>query len=564
MKNIFQFRTIRAKILLGFSVALGLLLILGGYNYYSINKINRNTTNLANEQVPLLLADNQLAFNMAQRVAAARGYVLFGEQEYRDLFDKYTEESALIQEEMLEQNYSEGTNDLIEKSLEWRDFITTQVFAEYDNGNEELALRNLNKTTSFGREIMNGFDELSENRKVIFDDTTNHMLEDGRSTLMMSFIVTILVILVSVVAALLTSRSITMPIKTVMERMNLIARGDLTQEPLVTRAQDETGQLFEATNDMNDNMLSLLAQIRRVSEMVSSQSEELTQSSNEVTLGSEQIAATMQELAAGAESEASHASDLASNMELFTTKANETSENGRSIQHNSTEVLNMTTEGHQLMTKSTEQMNTIHEIMHDAVEKVRNLDAQSQEISKLVAVIQGISEQTNLLALNAAIEAARAGEHGKGFAVVADEVRKLAEGVSESVTDITNIVDNIQLESDNVTTSLETGYQEVEQGTNQIMETGETFNEITTAVEGVVDSIQVMADHLADITGETERMGKAVQEIAAISEESAAGIEQTSASSQEMSSSMIDVTASSNDLAKLAEELNGLVQEFKI
>src|SRR5699024_4194813 len=132
----------------------------------------------------------------------------------------------------------------------------------------------------------------------------------------------------------------------------------------------------------------------------------------------------------------------------------------------------------------------------DAVQKVQGLDAQSQEISKLVSVIQDSAEQTNLLALNAAIEAARAGEHGKGFAVVADEVRKLAEQVSVSVTDITTIVTSIQNESSMVTESLEGGYKEVEQGTTQIEATGEKFNGINTSITNMVKDIQSISDNL--------------------------------------------------------------------
>ena len=128
----------------------------------------------------------------------------------------------------------------------------------------------------------------------------------------------------------------------------------------------------------------------------------------------------------------------------------------------------LTKEGKDLMNTSTEQMTSIHFIVKDAVQKVDGLSKQTQNISKIVAVIQEIAAQTNLLALNAAIEAARAGEHGKGFAVVADEVRKLAEQVAVSVDDITEIVQKVQLDAKTVTASLENGYGEVEKGTTQI------------------------------------------------------------------------------------------------
>ena len=215
---------------------------------------------------------------------------------------------------------------------------------------------------------------------------------------------------------------------------------------------------------------------------ITSQSEELTQSANEVNAGSQQIASTMQELAAGTESEARTASELASIMGVFSTSVQEANSNGELIQKSSNDVFQMTSEGSRLMESSDKQMAKIDQIVQDAVHKVQGLDVKSQEISKLVSVIQEIAAQTNLLALNAAIEAARAGEHGRGFAVVADEVRKLAEQVSTSVADITDIVDGIQSETSLVTESLQDGYKEVKQGTTEINTTRETFASISSAV----------------------------------------------------------------------------------
>lgn len=281
---------------------------------------------------------------------------------------------------------------------------------------------------------------------------------------MIAFVVVVL----GIIIASVTARMITTPLREVMDRMGSLAKGDLSQEPLQTKSKDEIGKLVYATNELSTSNRELLHEINRVAATIDEESNTLKQSASEVKSGSEQVATTMEDLSTGTESQANYTSELSTMVSSFIEKVQLTNENGERIRTGSDEVLQMTEEGSQLMKESTNQMRLIDGIVHEAVQKVEGLDKHSQEISALVSVIHDIAEQTNLLALNAAIEAARAGEHGKGFAVVADEVRKLAEQVSESVTDITNIVASIQSESGAVTTSLQDGYQQVASGTNQI------------------------------------------------------------------------------------------------
>lgn len=386
----------------------------------------------------------------------------------------------------------------------------------------------------------------------------------AESILKLTMIVIGVAIIIGVLVIWQYASSMAKPINRVVQAMERFAEGDLTQESMSIRSKDEIGKLANAMNQMQSKLKDMIHNIAQASDLITTSSKELSQSANEVNMGAEQVAITMNELASGAEGQAHHSNELTSLMERFTADLRETNQYGEHIHQSSFEVLGLTNEGSQLMTSSNSQMKKIDSIVQNAVEKVKNLDAQAQEISKLVVVIKDIANQTNLLALNAAIEAARAGEHGKGFAVVADEVRKLAEQVGYSVNDITTIVANIQQDFDVVTSSLEDGYQEVKDGTTQIKATSETFTTISDSINDVVESVQLISKNLSKVTDDGQKMNSAIQEIAAVAEESAAGVEQTTATTEQTSSSMEVMAGKSAQLSTLAIDLKTLVAQFKL
>ncbi|MDL4841855.1 methyl-accepting chemotaxis protein [Aquibacillus sp. LR5S19] len=408
---------------------------------------------------------------------------------------------------------------------------------------------------------------LNELRTLVLQQRTasiNEAEENQKFTLVILLVSMVISIIIGGLLVYLISRKVSKNLKEVVLVSNQIAVGNLAVNKINYDSKDEIGQIAFAMNKMTESLRSMIQNISAISDTVSSQSEELTQSANEVKLGSDQVASTMQELASGAESQANSAGELSEIMGTFADDVSDANDNGEQVYHSSNQVLGMTKQGSQLMETSISQMNKVDQIVKTAVEKVQGLDTKSQEISKLVSVIKDIADQTNLLALNAAIEAARAGEHGKGFAVVADEVRKLAEQVSLSVTDITTIVGNIKSESSLVTESLKDGYKEVEEGTSQIQSTGETFAEINSSVKDMADKIQTITGKLSTITSSSQEMNASIQEIASISEESAAGVEETSAASEQTSRSMQEVADNSSELSKLAEDLNELIKRFKL
>jgi methyl-accepting chemotaxis protein len=343
-----------------------------------------------------------------------------------------------------------------------------------------------------------------------------------------------------------------------------IANGNLNVDSINSNAKDEIGLLSKSIDTMKESLQAMIQEILSVSTHVTDKSADLTSTSSEVRAASQQVASTMQELSTGAEEQAHSSSVLAQMMEEYVTKINTTNESGTRVHKSSLAVLELTEKGNEAMNLSTSQMGKINEIMEVSVTKVKGLDEQTKQISTLVQVIREIADQTNLLALNAAIEAARAGEHGKGFAVVADEVRKLAEQVAHSVKDIREIVTSIQKESNDVAKSLQVGYKQVEEGTVQIERTGQTFKDINSAVRNMTGDIQDISTNLITIAESTTKMNQSVENIASVSEQAAAGIEQTSASVQETNGSMELIAGSAESLSELAEQLNTMISKFKL
>ncbi|WP_138420712.1 methyl-accepting chemotaxis protein [Aquibacillus sediminis] len=495
-------------------------------------------------------------------------YVRERNQSYIHEYDERSEQfetlEATIEEKMDTPEQQQLFDQISANDDEMNQIVEDSIIPAINRGTISTADKYVRQVNDLRSDTV---DLLEELRTIVNDERDTAVSQahlNQQLTLNVLIIAMLLTIIIGSLLVYFISRMVSRNINEVVEVSDQIAGGNLSFSSITYDANDEIGRLAQSVNRMGASLKGMVHQISEISETVSSQSEELSQSANEVKQGSEQIASTMQELASGSESQANHAGDLSSAMESFTAKMQEANANGDHIYQSSNQVLDMTNQGAKLMEKSADQMATIDNIVKEAVDKVKGLDTQSQEISKLVSVIKDIADQTNLLALNAAIEAARAGEHGKGFAVVADEVRKLAEQVGDSVTDITGIVTSIQTESNTVTNSLMSGYQEVEKGTSQMKTTGETFTKIDDAVKEMVTNIESVTANLATMSTSSQEMNQSIEEIASVSEQAAAGVEQTSASAQQTSSSMEEIVSSSDQLATLAEDLNGLIRQFKL
>ncbi|MEH7235320.1 methyl-accepting chemotaxis protein [Bacillus sp. JJ1562] len=557
-------KSIRTRLFASFFTIIVLCIGLAIYNYFAVSSMNQKTDDMVSEELTVLLEYDNLKYNIAQSIALARGYVLYGESTYRDDYAIFSVEYDLTSRQLTSMKIKE-VEGLLRETKQWRDMIDEYVFIPYESGNTEVAKHNLQTHIQpAARSLMDKVEKLSHDRERQIASTGKEVVNYGEMANIVGLAVGVLAVILGTIISIFTSEVIARPVKNVATRMKAISNGELHAEPIKTKLKDEIGQLVTAVNDMNVNISGMVKQMAVVSDNVTGQSEELTQYADEVMAGSQQIAVTMEELSRGAEDQASSSTILIEKMSDFSQEIMQVAVQGDGIKEHSQGMLALTNDGSSYMDTSIQQMNSIHEKMKQSHGMVVGLDNKTNEITKLVNVIQEIAGQTNLLALNAAIEAARAGEHGKGFAVVADEVRKLAEQVGKSVAEITVIVKDIQSESKQVVQSLDDGYQSVEEGTAQIQTTGKTFNELKQKIDDIGTRIEAMSNSLYGVLDDTREISGAIEGIATVAEESAAGVEEVSATAQQSSSSMEEVSKSAKQLEENAGELNTLIQRFKL
>lgn len=417
----------------------------------------------------------------------------------------------------------------------------------------------------------------------------------------------------SVFLANLIGRSLTNPILTLVNAATDVAAGDLSKDIEEDR-QDELGVLASSFNSMIRSMRNMISNISTSANQLSTSSVELNMAAEDISSSVEQSTATISQLAAGINEQNTSIENVA---DFLDTVKNTTKEMSDSVQDQAVktnqisgsidklsrsveEVSNSSVgvkasvdesrttakEGKLAVSQTIAEMERIRSIVINSTGRIEAFDEKNKQIGEITKVINDIADQTNLLALNAAIEAARAGEHGKGFAVVADEVRKLAERSAKASSEIAQLISAIQKESVETMVAMEEGSAEVEKGVALASQAGDALNRITDSVDSVSDHInQVVSlcEKMNDIAKEVdsnievvftlteksaEQTGRVVQatdqvasdisNVASISETNAAAAQEIAATSEEQSASIIKFTTAIERLAKMAQDFEVL------
>ncbi|MGC7871126.1 methyl-accepting chemotaxis protein [Desulfosporosinus sp. SYSU MS00001] len=370
--------------------------------------------------------------------------------------------------------------------------------------------------------------------------------------------------ILGIVLTMLLARNISRPLNKVTMIAQSVANGDLKVSIPEIKNRDEIGVLAQAVGDMVRSLREIIGEVLNQSESVAATSEELSAAAEEATTASEQVSNTLVQLTTGVSSQALSVKDTSVVIEQMSSSAQQVAANTEIVNQSSEKAAQAADVGSLQVENAVQKIIQIREVSVQTAEAVFHLGEQSKEIGQIVDVIQGISDQTNLLALNAAIEAARAGEHGRGFAVVADEVRKLAEQSSLSATQIASLIETIQRDTERVVEGMEKGKDEVDAGVEAVNLAGSSFGTIVEEVNTVVKQIQEVISVAQQMASGAVHAVESVKSIGVIAEQSAARVEEVSATSEEQAATMSSVSQSAEALAKLGESLALLVSKFNV
>ena len=377
-----------------------------------------------------------------------------------------------------------------------------------------------------------------------------------------TLLVIVITLLIGAIVVFFITKSIIKPLKILKEKAITVSKGDLTEQ-IHVQTNDEIGQLGVAFNEMQESLKGLVHKIDDNAQHTASSAEQLLAGAEQTSAATEQVAVSVQEVANNAEAQ-TVAIDK-NNQSLFEVSkgVDRIAESSLKVSELAYHTTKQAEVGEETVAKTVNQMNSIHDSVMESNEMIKSLYERSKDVSSILDVITGIADQTNLLALNAAIEAARAGEHGKGFAVVADEVRKLAEQSQTSAKEIYGIVQRIQQETKSSVETMACVTDDVQNGVRISNEAIVTFRQI-------VQKMEEITPHMEEVSAIAQQMSAGVQEVTAnsneigiIAQENAAASEEVAASTQEQAASMEEISASAKSLTIMAEDLKDLISKFK-
>ncbi len=535
--------SIKMRLLAGFGIVMFLSALLAIIAVLSIRTLSSDTDRIVNDRWPKTVLANEVIDNINVVARALRNAIILEDPLLvQQELARIPEASKIVTDNLdnLEKMISTDKgkqllNDLKVKRADYREDLAKAVELVKEGRKKEAGIylvKTLRKTQSA---YFSATADLIKYQGQLMGESGKEATSRAKQTQTIIVALMLVSTILSIGGSLIIVRSITVPLSEGVDVANRLAAGDLTAS-ITIRSSDEIGMLMTAMDNMVKSLRDLIIKIKYAAENMAS--------------GSEQLSASAEEISRGMEGQAARSSQIATATEEMSQTVVDVAKNTSDIAQISAQAFDQAKDGADVVNRSVNEVQAIASTVTESAQMMERLGDSSKQIGNIIGVINDIADQTNLLALNAAIEAARAGEQGRGFAVVADEVRKLAERTTQATSQINNMISSIQGEVERAEVTMNSATARVESGVEFSRKAGDALGSIVQSVNNLQSMVQQIAS--------------ATEEMSTVSETISSDIEGVATGSKEISAGSGQIAQASSDLAKLATELQSIVRQFKV
>lgn len=534
---------IGTRLTMVFSMILVCMFIIGGLSITKLSNLDHEINNLAQDKYPKVIMLQQIKDHLSVIARSLRNMILLeskedAAKEAKRVVDARDAIADIFQRLESVVNSDTGKS-LLKDVLEKRSAYVNSYMAvlklieegDKKNATKEL-LTTVRKTQSA---YFTSLDKMVEYQSKGVETAAKNADKTARNSKLLIIVVLVVASILSIVSAVVIVKGITGPVAELVSANESLANKDLTVAINVQR-KDEIGQLAESSRRVIESLRQIINQVSDTSSQIASASSQLQTTAEQIATGAEEVASQTSTVATASEEMAATSCEIAQNCSMAAEASRQSSD---SAAHGGT-----------IVQETISGMNRIADRVKSSAGTIESLGARSEQIGAIIGTIEDIADQTNLLALNAAIEAARAGEQGRGFAVVADEVRALAERTTKATKEIGEMIKAIQSETKAAVRSMEEGVTEVERGTVSSQRSGEALEMILQQIGEVTTQINQIATAAEEQTATTSEITMNVQQVTEVVHQTACGANETA-------------TAASQ-LASNAQNLEDLVKQFRL
>lgn len=559
--------SIKAKLYLAFTVLILSIIGLSINGYMDLTKMKNEYNAILDTQIEQIYIASDLQSNTKQQSIYIQQYIENGSggtlENFQSAQLRISTGISLFTDLIHDEQLVEMNRKMIEGKSAF-DEVAESVIAAVNQGDATLAREIYDTELSLLNNAMSNIaNEMLAFNKVQFAEVADNAEKKVQSSAVITVIIGLIATAICLFLSILMAVKIAKPLKMMASSVKQISQGDLTIEDFPVKSKDELGTLASAFNEMKQSIRSLIRASGGTANDLSGMAEELTASTSHVATTSNMVARNVEAIATGSKVSSTVSNEATLAMTATTEDIQQIADATQIVLGKAQQTKDTADEGQLTIEHAKQQMNVIYDSSKQTTALISKLSQQSVEIQSITKVITDITEQTNLLALNAAIEAARAGEHGKGFAVVADEVRKLAVQSKDSAALIAQLTTDILQETKNVEVAVTQGLATVEQGVDIIAQAGTSFANIVEAIEDMTDQITTVTAITQEMTASSEEVTASIHELDGHVRVTTDGTEEMAQQIAEQVATLQEINAISENLNEKALELTNGIANFK-